>query len=160
LNAAYGILVDSFHQALHPQRQTSQEEERESGVCGYRLCDRRVREKQTSRRLGSYRGCGVAITREKGHFAQRGSGFAGMDDHLTAPTDPDDAHLPFENECNAFRRRTRRPKQLASRKPSLDSMLQECVPSAWSQELEKLIFYVGLRQRVSSARGGGREDDE
>lgn len=102
LDAAHGILIDSFHKALHARRQTPQKEKRELGICCHRLCDSRVGEKQAPRRLGRYGSCGVGVTREKRHFSERSSGFARMDDHLTPCADADDAHSPLEYECNSF----------------------------------------------------------
>ena len=102
LNARCGVLVNSFHKTLHTQRQTPQKEERESRVHRDSLCHSRVSEKQASCRLGGYRSGGVGIAREEGHFPERCSRLTGVDYRLTAPTNPDDADSPFENECNSF----------------------------------------------------------
>ena len=102
LDAARGVLIKSFNKALHAQRQTPQKEERQPGVCCDCLCDSWAGEKQASCWLGGYGSRGVAITRKKGHLSEGSARFTGMDDRLTVPAYPHDAHFPFENECNSF----------------------------------------------------------
>ena len=101
-NTPRGILVNSLYKALHAQRKTPQKEEREPRVHRHSLCHGLVSEKQASCRLGGYRSGWVAITREEGHFPEGCTRLTGVDYRLTAPANPDDAHFPFENECNSF----------------------------------------------------------